>query len=420
MSVMSRPSGRRQAGLLGVILLSACTAPLLDIGGITLTGDRLLGLAAVIAVAVIALRGGLRWTPVHSALGLFAGIQVLTSILAAVSWPQGPKFAVVYILGFACFALSAAWAGGSAGPKQGARLWITVGAVLGVAGGLIGFFSNVWQTPLRGSGLVRVLGSDPGRNVFAAKVTFQEWNLYSGFLVVAFALALWSWRSDAGGRLRRWSGALLVGAVAQGLVFGSTRAAWIAMAALAALWVWARGPAWWQVGALVLLVALGLLLQAVAIGTSPLYFRVLTPVKTGLDKNLAVRLAVNRATIESWRERPVLGKGAGSINGIEVRLPTGGPLRKTWNGNLVLFVLHDSGLLGLAALAWLLAVVARMGRRALRQGAHAATRSVLVPLLAAGVALLFAYQFTHALWLMYPYVYLGLLTAAMDSGAPLA
>jgi hypothetical protein len=39
-----------------------------------------------------------------------------------------------------------------------------------------------------------------------------------------------------------------------------------------------------------------------------------------------------------------------------------------------------------------------------------------VPLLVAGAALCFAYQFTHGLWLMYPYVYLGLLTAATDHG----
>jgi O-antigen ligase len=208
-----------------------------------------------------------------------------------------------------------------------------------------------------------------------------------------------------------------VGAIALGLVFGLTRAAWIAMAGLAALWLWARRPAWPRVAVLGLLVALALFLQAVAIGASPLYFRVLRPVQSGWDRNIAVRLAINEATIESWLERPILGKGAGSVNAIEIRLADGALVSKPWNGNAFLFVLHDSGALGLAAFVALLAVVARTGRRALGRRADAAARAVLVPLLAAGVALLFAFQFTHGLWLMYPYVYLGLLTASMDGGA---
>jgi hypothetical protein len=50
----------------------------------------------------------------------------------------------------------------------------------------------------------------------------------------------------------------------------------------------------------------------------------------------------------------------------------------------------------------------------MRRDAHAPTPSLVVPLLASGTALVFAYQFTHALWLMYPYVYLGFLTAATE------
>ncbi len=418
MSIISRPSGRRQAGLLAIILLSACTAPLFRIGGVTFTGDRLLGLAAVMAVAAIALRGGLRWTPVHAALALFAGIQMLTSILAMSAWPQGPKFATVYVLGFACFALTAACAGGAAGARQGARLWITVGAVLGVVGAFIGVLANLWRSPIWGSGVAEVLAAATSRrDIFAAKVTFQEWNLYSSFLVVAFALALWSWRSEVGGDLRRWAGLLSVGGIVQGLVFGLTRAAWVDMAALAALWLWARRPPWRRVAALVLLVAFGFLVQAFVIGASPLYPRILRPLSIGWDHNIAVRVAINSRTIESWRERPILGKGAGSTKNVEVRW-FGALLQDVWNGNIVLFVLHDSGLLGLAAFVALLAVVARAGQRALRRGPDDATRSVLVPLLAVGVALLFAYQFTHALWMMYPYVYLGLLTASTESGAP--
>lgn len=51
-----------------------------------------------------------------------------------------------------------------------------------------------------------------------------------------------------------------------------------------------------------------------------------------------------------------------------------------------------------------------------RCDAGGATPSLTVPLLASGGALCFAYQFTHGLWLMYPYVYLGFLTAVTETG----
>ncbi len=48
-----------------------------------------------------------------------------------------------------------------------------------------------------------------------------------------------------------------------------------------------------------------------------------------------------------------------------------------------------------------------------RRGEEWATLGV--PLTVAEVFLLFSFQFTHALWLMYPYVYLGLLTAELSA-----
>ena len=84
---------------------------------------------------------------------------------------------------------------------------------------------------------------------------------------------------------------------------------------------------------------------------------------------------------------------------------------------MVLFVLHDSGLLGFGALAALVAVLGFKGWRAARRGAGIEAPPGSVPLLACGVALLFAFQFTHALWLMFPYVYLGLLTSAINDRA---
>jgi hypothetical protein len=484
-------------GLFAVIALSACTAPLVTAGNVTLTGDRLLGAAAVIAVAAMAVTRTLHWTAIHTAVAVFAGVQMLTSLAAASAWPAGPRFATVYVLGFASFALAAELAARARDPWMGARVWIAVGAILGLAGAGLAFVANLWQVDLWGSGHAATARGPRCAQIilYAAKLTFGEWNLYSSFLLVAFALSLWWWRSGAAPPWRYGSGSVALSAIVLGLVFGMTRAAWIGMAALIALWVWARRPGWRATGALAGLVITGFAAQAAAIGQTPLYARVIRPVQRGLDRNIEIRRLINEATLESWRGAParaesgpragvhpppretdecqkgggqpaagsakpravtaapvpapvevradrdatepvpppatrpgartrspwqgqVFGNGAGSINGLRI-VPPGEPaLEKPWNGNVLLFVLHDSGAIGLASLAGLVVAVALVARGALRRTADMSGRALVVALLGAGVVLLFAYQFTHALWLMYPYVYLGLLSAALARTSP--
>jgi hypothetical protein len=169
------------------------------------------------------------------------------------------------------------------------------------------------------------------------------------------------------------------------------------------------------------MLAAAFLLQALALGAVPLRSRMF-----GQPTNIGHRSAINRVTLESWMGRAtpgqadrvpavppwLLGHGAGSVNRLSVIVPEGRIL-KVWTGNVVLFVLHDSGLVGLATLVGLIVVVLRRAARAVRRedGASALT----VPLLASGAALCFTYQFTHGLWLMYSYVYLGFLTAATET-----
>jgi hypothetical protein len=402
-----------------LILGSALTAPLLTVANFTLTGDRLLGLAALGGATGLGIVGRLRWTSIHSALLVFVGAQVLTTMLNATAWPQGPKFVTVYLLGFACFCLTHEWANSPQGRLRFATWWIGVGATLGLVATVVAMWANLFQQFVWGTGIVQVLVSDPDnpRFMFAGKVTFGEWNLLSSFLLIPFALGLWLWGAETDTRWTRWQAMAPLAAVILGLAFGFTRAAWLSMGGIIALWWRLRRPPWRQLMVLASMLALAVLLQVVALrGISPIGLRVVNPVKAGYDWNMAGRLAISRVTIASWLERPVLGQGAGSINRLSVVLSNGRRIEKIWNGNLVLFVLHDSGLLGLAALVGLGAAVWRRGARAIRHGAALATPPVAVPLLVAGAALCFAYQFTHGLWLMYPYVYLGLLTAATDHG----
>ncbi len=117
-----------QAGLLLLILGSAFTAPLFRVGKLTLTGDRLLGLLAFGVVAGLSAVHRLRWTPVHSALALFVGVQVLTTLVNAGPWPQGLKFVTIYVLGFACFCLAAELARSPEGRHGFVTRWIAIGA----------------------------------------------------------------------------------------------------------------------------------------------------------------------------------------------------------------------------------------------------------------------------------------------------
>jgi hypothetical protein len=399
-----------RVGPLLLVAGSACSAPWIAVGHLTLTGDRLLGLAALVVAVGLRLTRRLHWTSVHSALAAFVAAQVVTSLLSASAWPAGPKFSTVYVLGFACFCLAAEWARVNDGTRRFEQYWIVIGALLGVLGTIAALYGNLIQRQVWGVAFVQRL-SDPehaGRFVFAAQATFNERNLFSSFLLVAFALALWRWsRALDQGRVPPWLTASLAGLVL-GLVFGLTRAAWLAVAALTVLWWWTRRPPWRSLAALGSMAALAVLLQTAAIGQTPLWFRFGNPRD---DADMQGRYSINSATIASWLERPVLGRGAGSINALIVVKPNGKRIEHVWNGNIVLFVLHDSGIVGLATLCGLATVVVRRARRAFRAGPSPASH-LIVPLLSVGSTLAFAYVFTHALWLMYPYVYLGFLTAA--------
>jgi O-antigen ligase len=400
---------RPELRVLGLVVLvggSALATPIAWVSGVTMTGDRLLGVAALLTTVALGLGRRVSWTPVHSALALFVAVQGLTALANAPTWPRGLRFVVVYAFGFGCAVVAAELARSAAGLAAAGRVWCLTGAAVGAVAAAIALAATLWQKQLWGTGWA--LLANPGDRtlvLYAAKLTFPEWNLLSSFLLVPFALVLW--------RLQAWTpGAMAVlGAIAAGLVFGMTRAAWFAAAAMIAVWAWQRRPARRLLVGLGLIVGLALAAQALTGGASAVVARLVLPLATGSDFNLTSRAVINRAAFRSWLESPVLGKGAGSTNRLRAELPQGEIVRRLWTGNLVLFVLHDSGVLGLAAFLALIGVTARQVAVAAARGA-ARWREMGPPLLVSGIALLWAWQFTHALWLMYPYVHLGLLIAS--------
>src|SRR5215471_5449516 len=97
------------ARVLAVVLVVGGTVsvPLFDLAHLTFTGDRIVGVVAVLSLIVHALRTGFRWTPVHIALAVFVAVQIFTTLLNVSVWPRGIVLVTVYVLGFACFALTA-------------------------------------------------------------------------------------------------------------------------------------------------------------------------------------------------------------------------------------------------------------------------------------------------------------------------
>ena len=139
----------------------------------------------------------------------------------------------------------------------------------------------------------------------------------------------------------------------------------------------------------------------------------------GVDYNLRVRWMINRAVLDDWRAGGplawLLGRGSGSTNEIEFVLRVDRwdrRLERLWTGNAFLMTLHDAGLVGLAAFTVLLGGVAYQLRSMFGRARTRRDRGLCQALSISALGLIFAYQFTHALWQMWTYVFLGLIVVA--------
>jgi len=385
-----------------LVLGSAVSIPLFDLADITFTGDRILGLVAGLFLGVRVLRTGFRWTPVHSALAAFVATQVLTSALNAGAWPRGLRLVTVYILGYACFALMADVVSDRGVRRFAVQLLIVVGAVAGLGASLLAIIANLSSTQIWGT--VRLFGPSAVRQVYSAHGTFSEPNYLGGFLLIPFALYLW--RSPES-MPRLFS-------LVTGIVYSCTRASWLGMGGILLACMWIRRLPRRVTLTVVAAIAVAFALLIATSGASAFLRRTVTPLADGVDRTTYFRVRISRVMLSSWLERPLVGHGAGAGSQIRLTLLSGYTLWGVWAANAEVHLLQNSGLLGLGGFLLVIGVVWREVRRAARRrGEEWATLGV--PLTVAGVFLLFSFQFTHALWLMYPYVYLGLLTAELSA-----
>jgi hypothetical protein len=396
-----------------LILGSAVSMPLFKISGVTFSGDRILGLLAVVALLGCAIRPGLRWTRIHLALALFVAVQLLTTLLNAAAWPRGMFLVTVYVLGFACFALTAQVTWNANVRRFAVHGLIAIGAVVGLGAGVLAAMANLSGTPMWGTAFVPV-GAKVEPFVFGAYATFSEPNFLGSFLLIPFALQLWASVGSHLPPLVGSTGGLRLLGVVVGLAFSYTRAAWIGMAGIALAWTWSQRPSWRTGARLFAAIAAIFALQVATTGPTAFLQRTVGPFLTGTDSTVGPRASISLAMLRSWRERPLVGHGAGAGNRLTLVQRDGRTMHGLWAGNVEVHLLQNSGLLGLAAFLLVLVVVGQEVRQ--RDRRDAKRPATLGGFVAAGLWLLFAFQFTHALWVMFPYVYLGLLTAEVCAG----
>jgi hypothetical protein len=412
------------------------------------------------AVATLLLLSAVPWTsaaawrhrlrnPIAIALVVFVAVHVAASVLNAGRWPSALKFMNVYVLGLGVFLAVCQGLRSRQSFEMAVRTLVGVGVIASGWAGLAAIISNVAQRKVAGA--QPILYQD-GLAVYAGQAGLLEPNILGSFLLVPFALALWHWTDEAPSRFPFRAAAL---AIVSGLVASQTRAAWLCSAAIFLMWLWHRRPRLTAVIAVIGVAGLSVLVLQASLwvngsetpiskllpstikppwmkdggtSTSVIHLRAIDPVVRGRDYNLRVRWLINEAVLNSWRGSGpagwLLGRGSGSTNEIEFVLDIDGTqtrLRQMWTGNAFIFNLHDAGIVGLAAFTALAAAVAYQLRRMLRRARRGREQGLCHAFIISALALLFAYQFTHALWQMSTYVFLGLVVVAarlLEAAAP--
>ncbi|HXJ81941.1 MAG TPA: O-antigen ligase family protein [Candidatus Methylomirabilis sp.] len=410
---MTTPTGRFDRLVIAtLIVVSMFTDPFARVATVALTGDRVLGLAALVALPILLARRRHAWTAIHTALGIFVVVQILTSLANVGTWPSGLRFVSIYPMGFACFALTVQCAGAPDVRRFAIRLLVVTGAIVGLIAALAAGLANLWGSRLRGSREMVIMPD--ARPIFVGRVMFREQNFLGSFLLLPFTLELWAPRSISVTLMRARTSVWQLVAIVFGIVFSFTRAAWLAAAAIIGLWWCSVRPRGRTLFAIVAIAIIATAVLVMTMGTAPLVVRS-TKIVTGVDRTLGTRVLVDRAVLRSSLEHPLIGQGAGSVNRLWVLGLRKRTVEQPWTGNMELHVLHDSGFPGLAALVGVGLAVVRAVRRRRAAARDEEWRSVVKPLVIAGLGIFFAFQFTHGLWLMFPYVFLGLLTAALDT-----
>jgi len=233
--------------------------------------------------------------------------------------------------------------------------------------------------------------------------TMWEPNVFGSFLLGNFFVLL----ADYIGHERRGRYTLALVIILFGIAASLTRTVWLALALGSALFFLrsrkGRGPssgATFLVFGAVMLALVGLVLGS----ATPLGARLLDIVNLH-SSSAAGRIEWFKEAVSEWTHNPLFGLGTGSWN-----FGATPGAAHPWLPSLFLLTLHDTGLVGLAALAWLLWRFFAATIPATR-GSNDLALLTLGSIVAC-LCLLLAFQTTTGFWFAYIWIVMAVGTAA--------
>jgi putative inorganic carbon (HCO3(-)) transporter len=261
-------------------------------------------------------------------------------------------------------------------------------------------------------------------NAFGAYGTMWEPNIFGGYCACCLLLAmslLWTVPHEMSTDRRQ-----LVGAVAAtsalGLLLSFTRGAWLA--ALISLMVLGvigmrRTGRKLPVRRIVAVVAALVIMFAVALlapGSAGEFLRYkLENLANPQSQSGLSRLMVSTIALAQWIKHPWIGLGTYTFaaNAFGASFAQYKEIRMLWISNFVVSALHDTGVIGLAALLGMLVTVIRAGIRASRQWwpVNRPSGAVAMGLTAIVFAIMIASFFSSSLSLGYPWMFMGAIGA---------
>jgi len=344
------------------------------------------------------------WIFADALLLAYVALNLFSSVFRSVEPAQTFKWSLQQMLVIAGYFLVRLLAGSAERFQLGVNIMLLVGMIEGLYAAIC-FYSNLlFKTEF---------GLDPGQYETAPAVygTQFEANLLGSYCAATLIMMIVMYFRKVE-RKYLWG----IGLTYLGFLVSFSRAAILAaVAALAVLVVYAR-IARAARGTTVLKVVAVLVLVSVVVGITlvPLYMQRFSTIDTSdptADDNTRVRVLILGVALQHILESPILGSGTSSFQVMFDFKEIGYVEEQSsgWISNTEMRVLHDTGVLGLAALSWfVLYLIVRGVKIARRTGSPE-----LAGLLLSSVVYLVSFQATDGTLLAFCWVHLGMIAVAI-------
>jgi O-Antigen ligase len=335
---------------------------------------------------------------------IYVALNIFSSVFRSVEPAQTFKWSLQQLLVIAGYFLVRLLAGSVERFQLGVNIMLVVGMIEGLYAAIC-FYSNLlFKTEF---------GLDPGQydNAPAVYGTQFEANLLGSYCAACLVMMIVMYFHKTE-RKYLWG----IGLTYLGFLVSFSRAAMLAaVVALVVLAAYARLSRA-ATRATLFRVAVVLVLVTVVVGVTlvPLYaqrFSTLDTSDPAADDNTRVRLLTLGVALEHILENPVFGSGTSSFQVMFDFKEIGYFEEQSsgWISNTEMRVLHDTGVLGLAALLWFVLYLMVRGIKVARR-----TRSPeLVGLLLSSVVYLVSFQATDGTLLAFCWVHLGMIAVAI-------